>query len=240
MKIKKAVKGKSQNKVKAKVKVKTKAGVKNSSASKVKKKASAKSPAKKSSDRAKKSKPLPIKPPSLEGKGIRELAAAISSYIKALGFDPVLTGQGCAAVYGGSGVHLRGLEFVVSEYVSKKIETAMKELGFKHLVHRTYGSESLSMEVSFLPPPVCVGDEMVGDIPMIKTSSGELSLLSPTDCVRHRLAYYYRFGNKDGLDEALIVARKNKVDLDLIERWSHWEWASDKFQDFHDLLRGSM
>ncbi|HPW45271.1 MAG TPA: hypothetical protein PKU96_02740, partial [bacterium] len=233
-------KSKVKLKPKSRTKTKTKAGVKNSKTIKAKKKASVKGATKKPSDGVRKSKPLPVKPPSLEGKGIRELAAAISSYIKALGFDPVLTGQGCAAVYGASGIHLRGLEFVISEYISKKIEAAMKELGFKHLVHRTYGSEKLGIEVSFLPPPVCVGDEMVGDIPVIKTSSGDLSLLSPTDCVRHRLAYYYRFGNKDGLDEALIVARKNKVDLDLIERWSHWEWASDKFQDFHDLLRGFM
>jgi hypothetical protein len=181
---------------------------------------------------------LPAKASVITTHDAKLAAAAVCQALTDSGFDPVLTGRACASVYANHSIKVEAMDFVVSEYIVDEIRSKMKSLGFACKVHRTFGSKECPFEVSFLPPPVVVGDAVVDELNTIKTSKGTLRLLNPTDCVRQRLSTYYRFGNRHALDDAVIVAKKFKVDMDLIERWSHWEWASDKFEVFKGMLDG--
>lgn len=176
------------------------------------------------------------RPADIKGLNVRDLAALICSGLTAQGFDPVLTGRACAAIYGGPSIHPDALDFVISEYVISKIKAAMGRLGFQCRVHRTYGSKNSEIEVTFLPPPLCVGDNIVEDVHVVRTSKGDLRMLGSTDCVRQRLSMYYRFADQDALRDAVLVAKRHRIDMELVKRWSHWEWASDKFDDFQKLM----
>jgi len=176
---------------------------------------------------------------SLKGLKLKSVAAAICSYLTDKGFDPVLTGPACASIYGGADIRSNDIDFVISEYVVDEIERAMKKLGFFCKVYRTFGSKELPFSVSFLPPPLTVGDDIVHDFNLMKTPKGELRTLTPTDCVRQRLATFYRFGYEEALHEAVIVAKKHDIDLDLIASWSKWEWAYDRYEDFVRLLNSN-
>jgi hypothetical protein len=167
---------------------------------------------------------------------IKSVATIICSHLSAMGFDPVLTGKACAAIYSEGLVDSKSLDFVISEYLVDRIEAVMRSLGFTCLVHRTFGNKALEYEVSFMPPPVVVGDAMVENIHLFKSGKGELRMLNPTDCVRQRLSMYYRFGSESALKDAIAVASKNEVDMNLVERWSGWEWAGDKFEIFKKML----
>ena len=59
-----------------------------------------------------------------------------------------------------------------------------------------------------------------------------LKLLSPTDCIKDRLAAYYHWNDIQSLDQAILVAKGNKIDLKEIERWSINEGMIDKFKIF--------
>ncbi len=184
-----------------------------------------------------KNKKLKVAKLSIEGLSYRDAAAAICGQLEACGFDPILVGKSCAAIYSTKIMKPDCIEFVISEYMVDEIEMVMKSLGYSHIGHRTYSGKKTPFQVSFQPPPICVGDNIVDSTGSIKTQKGMLKLLSPTDCARQRLAAYYRFGEPDALDDAVAVAMSHTLDMKLIEKWSHWEWASDKFNEFVSKIK---
>ena len=71
-------------------------------------------------------------------------------------------------------------------------------------------------------------------------STGRLRLLSPTECVKDRLAAYYRWEDRQCLEQAAMVAAENQIDLDEIERWSASEGMSAEFRKISKILTGEV
>jgi hypothetical protein len=67
-----------------------------------------------------------------------------------------------------------------------------------------------------------------------KLSTGILKVISPTDCVKDRLAAYYHWGDQQSLSQAILVAERNKIDVDEIRRWS---MAEGKLQEFEKIKK---
>ena len=174
---------------------------------------------------------------SFKGLILSQVAALISSTLDKYGCDPVLIGKACAAIYGGSSIKPKIIDFVVREYNIENVAQAMKGIGFSKVGHRTFASKRCPYEVFLSTYPITVGDDVVGEVRVMKTARGPLKLLLPTDCVRQRLSMYYRWGDKEALDDAIKVGRRKKVDLKLVKRWSDWEWASERFAEFLHLLK---
>jgi hypothetical protein len=76
----------------------------------------------------------------------------------------------------------------------------------------------------------------VKEIVEIKYSTGILRVISATECVKDRLAAYYHWGDLPSLEQAVLVAKANDVDLNEIDRWSEIEGSSDKFDKFRKRL----
>jgi hypothetical protein len=64
--------------------------------------------------------------------------------------------------------------------------------------------------------------------------TGILRLLTPTDCIKDRLSHYFHWGDKQGLEQALMVAETFPVDVDELARWSQKEGMQDKFDNVRD------
>jgi hypothetical protein len=60
----------------------------------------------------------------------------------------------------------------------------------------------------------------------------KLGLLTATDSVRDRLAAFYFWGDLQALEQAILVARNNDIDLDVVKKWSKKEGELDKFGIF--------
>jgi hypothetical protein len=75
-----------------------------------------------------------------------------------------------------------------------------------------------------------VGEEPVKAISSMEEKNRVLKLISPTDCVKDRLAAYYHWGDRQSLDQAVLVCRDNVVDLKEVERWSLNEGMKNKFE----------
>lgn len=170
------------------------------------------------------------------GKGLKETAAAIAAALSPDGHDPLLSGRACAAIYSGGAIKADVLEFVIREFAVEEIDRAMRTLGFRPREARTYASATSPFEVILAPAPLTVGDDVVGDARVVKVGTGSFKMLTPTDCVRHRLSMFYRWSDREALREAVAVARRQKVDLEQIRRWSEWEWASDRYREFTNAL----
>jgi hypothetical protein len=66
--------------------------------------------------------------------------------------------------------------------------------------------------------------------------TGTLRLLSPTDCVKDRLAAYYHWNDRQCLQQAIWVAQERDVDWNEVERWSRQEREMGKFEEFRKMF----
>jgi hypothetical protein len=82
-----------------------------------------------------------------------------------------------------------------------------------------------------------VGSQKVQEIKTREYDTGTLKLLSPTDCVKDRLAAYYHWGDRQSLVQAVMVVQDHQVDLDEIARWSKGEGKEDEYRKIEARLR---
>lgn len=59
-----------------------------------------------------------------------------------------------------------------------------------------------------------------------------LHILTPTDCVRDRLAWFIYHNDFSGMSQAVEVASRQQVDLDLVKKWCDREGAPTKYEIF--------
>ena len=73
--------------------------------------------------------------------------------------------------------------------------------------------------VQFCAPPLAVGREPVVPVEL-KTKHGTVETLSPTDCVLDRLMQFYHWNDEQALEQAVLVARAQKIDIKRVEEVS--------------------
>lgn len=171
--------------------------------------------------------------------GQAELGAYVQSHLLKRGIDVILSGGAVVAVYTSGQYVTRDLDFV-NRYQARRqdIKQAMEELGFveegRHFVH----PESDHI-VDFPPGPLAVGEDHLDQISEIRTEMGTLRVISPTDCVKDRLAWYYHFGDRQCLHQAVMVSRDNQIDLKEIMLWSEGKGKLDEFERISGMFSNS-
>ncbi|MEW5938260.1 MAG: hypothetical protein AB1750_01245 [Chloroflexota bacterium] len=166
-----------------------------------------------------------------------ELAAFVHSSLREHGVDVVLSGGASVTLYSGNKYVSKDLDLINVRLVKRrKIKAVMEELGFlergRHFVH-----PDSDFTVEFPDGPLSVGEEPVKKVDEIALSTGNLRVISPTDCVKDRLAAYYFWGDQQCLAQAVMVAAENKIDLKEVERWSKAEGKFKEFQTFKSRAR---
>ena len=79
---------------------------------------------------------------------------------------------------------------------------------------------------------LAIGDE-------ITTDTGTVRIISPTDCVKDRLSWFYHSKDTQCLEQAVLVAAANPVDILEIERWSKAEGMSHLLNQIRHRLVSS-
>ena len=167
-----------------------------------------------------------------------ELAALIQSRLREKGFDVVLSGGAAVSVYGGNRYVSLDLDLVNPYFAKRRVlRETMQEIGF-HEEGRHFTHPDTEFFVEFPPGPLAVGVEPVKQVNELTFSTGMLRIISPTDCVKDRLACYYHWDDLQCLEQAVLVAQANSIDLEEIERWSEGEGNLDKFSRIRDQLSG--
>ena len=160
---------------------------------------------------------------------VGELAAYISSHLRGLGIDVVLSGGSCVSIYSAEKYVSQDLDFVDRRFATvRKIREAMLAIGFVP-ENRYFRHPQVDLLIEFPSGPPAVGKEPIGAINEIEFSTGMLRLLSPTDCVKDRLAAYYHWDDLQTLEQAVLVAQSNSIDMSEVKRWSKEEGMADAF-----------
>ena len=171
---------------------------------------------------------------SLKKISLKELAGLVCSVLNKRGVEAILTGGACVTLFSRNKYQSMDLDFVT--YASgpelKNIRLAMLDIGFKRAAEGFFAREDCPFIVEFIPPPLAVGSEPVKKTITINTKHGNLRLLSPTDCVKDRLAAFYHWDDPQSLNQALMVAKRRHIDLKEIKRWSKVERQLEKYREF--------
>jgi hypothetical protein len=165
-----------------------------------------------------------------------EVAAYIHTHLQKKGINVVLSGGAAVAIYSSNKYVSRDIDLVIVSMVDRrKIKKAMEEIGFR-LMGRSFEYPGTEFIVEFPSGPLAVGEEPVREIIEIEYETGILRVISPTECVKDRLAAYYHWGDQQCLSQALLVARSNRIAIDEIKRWSALEGMEEKYAIFSDML----
>lgn len=166
-----------------------------------------------------------------------ELAGFIAAEFRRRKINVVLSGGACVSIYSRDKYVSMDLDFVNATFAKRGlIRTAMEALGF-HEENRYFRHPDTSILIEFPPGPLGIGDEPVKQIVEMETGVGTLRIISPTDCVKDRLSWYYHGGDTECLEQAVLVAQDNEIDLAEVERWSGSEGKSAIFAQIKKRLR---
>jgi len=165
-----------------------------------------------------------------------ELGAYVHSYLRDQGIDVVLSGGAVVAIYTSNKYVTQDLDFVNRYFANRDaIRKAMEEMGF-HYRGRHFEHPESEYFVEFPPGPLSFGEEHVTKIVEIEMETGVLQTISPTDCVKDRLAWYYHTGDRQCLSQAVMVSKDQVIDIEEIRRWSEGEGKLEEFEEIKNRL----
>ena len=177
-----------------------------------------------------------MKKSDLENIDIKDLAGIISRQLTKNDIDAVLVGGACVSIYTKNDYLSFDLDYV-SYTAVKEIKVCLEEIGFMQKAPNRFVNENCKFYIEFVSPPVAIGHEApIKKYNKLKTAKGEITLLTATDCVKDRLAAYYHWNDPQSLEQALMVATKQKVNMKDIETWSRKENKLNEFKKFKQVL----
>jgi hypothetical protein len=166
-----------------------------------------------------------------------ELAGFVAADFRRRSINVVLSGGSCVSIYSGDRYVSMDRDFVNVAFAKRAvIRDAMESLGFRE-ESRCFRHPDAPILVEFPPGPLGIGEEPVRRVLEMETGAGTLRIISPTDCVKDRLSWFYHAGDTECLEQAVLVAQDNDIELAEVERWSRSEGKGDAFARIAARLR---
>ena len=142
----------------------------------------------------------------------KELWEYVAVHLKRNGIDTILVGGAVVSIYSKGAYQSGDLDFVKASIFVTKLEDTMNEIGFKkhwrHYIH----PDCKHLFVEFPGgPPLGIGEDNSIIPNSVEVDGTVIKILSPTDCVKDRLASYIHFKALEGLDQAVLVAKNQEV-----------------------------
>lgn len=167
---------------------------------------------------------------------IKELAAIVSTQLQNNDIDAVLVGGACASIYSKNEYMSYDLDYVSYNSV-KEIKPVLEELGFKQEGKNRFINKKCKFYIELVSPPVGIGKQVpIEQFSEIDSKEGKIVLFTPTDCVKDRLSAYYHWSDPQSLEQAIMVAKNQKINIKEIELWSRKENKLEEFNKFKDIL----
>lgn len=162
----------------------------------------------------------------------------VASHLITENIDTVLVGGAVVSIYTDGAYESGDLDLILTKLFVTNLTSAMKKIGFikkgRHFIH----PECHHLFIEFPKGPLEIGDDFSIIPDKVNVEGKIIKILSPTDCVKDRLATYIHFKDRVGIEQALMVARKHPVKFESIKKWCEQEKALEIYDEFLDLLKG--
>lgn len=166
-----------------------------------------------------------------------ELWKYVAIHLKKHNVDTILVGGAVVSIYSEGAYESGDLDFVLTNMFVKDLPALMSEIGFLKKGGRHYEHpECKHLFVEFPSSFLEIGEDNQIIPDEISVEGTIIKILSPTDCVRDRLAGYMHFKSRDNFDQAVLVAKRHPVNLTKIEKWCKGEKHLDVFEEFRHVL----
>jgi len=166
-----------------------------------------------------------------EKTSIEELGAIVCQRLKNEGVDAFLSGGAVVSIYTNNKYESFDLDFI-SFGSRKKIKLVMIDLGFIQDVSRLYIHPQSKYFVEFPGNSTEIGDEKITEFSEKIVKGNILILLTPTDCVKDRLAATIHWNDQQGLVQAVSVACSQPVVFSKIEKFCKSEGSEETYLKF--------
>lgn len=152
-----------------------------------------------------------------------ELAVLVSEALEAAGIPAVLGGGGAVALYSDHEYMSSDLDFITSAR-NRAIAPVLARLGFNPR-GKDFHHPECRFFLEFPPGPLSFGDRYVdiAETLRVETPHGMLRIITPTQCVMDRLAWYIHGKDRQAREQAVMVARRQAIDWDAIVKWARAE-----------------
>jgi hypothetical protein len=172
----------------------------------------------------------------IKNKRQSELAAYLQDSLQVVGIQVVLSGGSAVSFYSSNKYVSKDLDLINENFAGRsKIKSVMEKIGFQEK-GRFFVNPDTQFFVEFPDGPLSVGEEPVREISEYELTTGTLQIVSPTDCVKDRLCAFYFWNDQQGLAQAVLVTKSQKVDLKEIKRWSKMEGKEEEYEIFKSKL----
>lgn len=172
---------------------------------------------------------------------LTELAFVVGSSLRSAGVSAVLTGGSAATVYAPDVNQSQDLDFVVTfqAHIGAS-ERCLTQLGFRR-DSGSYVHELTKFTLEFPKGPLSIGDEIIEEWATLEQGEMTLQILTPTDCVRDRLSWFLFYQRYDvsALEQAVGVASRHPIDLEMIRAWAHRQGAAERYSVFEARLNAA-
>jgi len=169
-----------------------------------------------------------------------ELWRFVAWHLDGEGIYSVLVGGAVVAIY-TEGLYKSGdLDIVPDDFQRKQLAEALEKIGFfpsKSRYFKHAKCEHLVLE--FPKGPIELGEEFPIVPDEIEWEGRTIRLLSPTDCVKDRLAAYIHWGARDCFDQAVLVCQRQamRVDMKKVEKWCETEGGAQAFDELSQKVK---
>lgn len=168
----------------------------------------------------------------------KELWEYVAVHLKKRGIDTILVGGAVVSIYSNGAYRSGDLDFVKVSLFVTKLEESMSEIGFKKRGRHYIHPDCKHLFVEFPGgPPLGIGEDNKIVADEVEVQGTVIKILSPTDCVKDRLASYIHFKAPEGLDQAVIVAKNQDINLSSVKNWCKGERAEWAFDEFLKMLK---
>ena len=165
---------------------------------------------------------------------LEDLAGFLSDELRKRGIDVILVGGACVTIHSHNRYQSYDLDFIIYEDM-KKVGKALKELGFDKK-SQYFRRDNCPWVIEFVSPPAAVGKEIVANFHEVTVATGTIKMLRAEDSVKDRLASYFHWNDRQGLDQAVDICKECNIDVKEIETWAMKEGFENKFRGFIERL----
>ncbi len=178
-----------------------------------------------------------MRKPNLKNCTEEQLWKYIGFHLSKAGIESVLVGGAVVAVYSKGAYRSGDLDFVSKAGTHAQVREVLESLGFEKVRSRHFEHPDCPhLIIEFPPGPISIGDDYKILPADVKIEGQTLKILSPTDCIRDRLASYIHFNARECLDQAVLVAKNQTFDIERVRKWCLSEGAREVFETFSSKL----
>lgn len=171
-----------------------------------------------------------------------ELAALVVTTLGNAGIDVVLVGGSCVCLYTSERFGSFDLDFIDMSYARKKeIAAELDKIGFSPRgASKYFEREDCQWSIEFPSAPLAVGHEQIPSerVSELETALGKVRLLSPTDCIKDRLLWWYLENDGQCWEQAVDIAKNHKIRWADLKKWHQGEGYIDAFTNFRKAAKG--